>query len=79
MNTVSEYLYEYVCLCCSGATKGCVWRMGLVRRAWMEAGVCGHPGRSVAGPVEEECPLLSDTVTAPGMGKIHYSTQWISL
>lgn len=32
----------------------------------MEVGDCGHPGRSAAGPVEEECHLLSDTVTAPG-------------
>lgn len=32
----------------------------------MGAGACGHPGRSVAGPVGEESPLLSDTVTAPG-------------
>lgn len=59
-----------MCLCvilhCSGATRGCVWRMGLVQRAWMGAGACGHPGRSVAGPVGEESPLLSDTVTAPG-------------
>ncbi len=59
---------KYVCLCCSGATRGCVWRMGLVQRAWTGAGVCGHPGRSAAGPAEEECPLLSDTATAPGKG-----------
>lgn len=53
---------------CSGATRGCVWRMGLVQRAWTEAGGCGHPGRSAAGRVEVESPLLSDTVTAPGIG-----------
>lgn len=44
-----------------------MWRMGLVQRVWMGAGVCGLPGRSAAGRVEEECLLLSDTVTVPGM------------
>lgn len=43
-----------------------MWHTGLARRAWTEAGVCGLRGRSAAGRVEEECPLLSDTVTAPG-------------
>lgn len=57
----------YMCLWCSGATRGCVWCMGLVQRAWTGGGVCGLPGRSAAGPAEEGCPLLSDTVTAPGM------------
>ena len=32
----------------------------------MEAGVCGHPGGSAAGPAVVESPPLSDTVTAPG-------------
>lgn len=62
-------IWWYVCvfLCCSGATKGCVWRTGPVRRAWTGAGGCGLPGRSAAGPVEAGCPLPSGTVTAPGM------------
>lgn len=58
----------------SGATRGCVWHMGLVQRAWTEAGDCGRPGRSAAGHVEVESPLLSDTVTAPGTG-----LSWISV
>lgn len=40
--------------------------MALAQRAWMEAGVCGPPGGSAAGPVEVESPLLSVIVTAPG-------------
>lgn len=32
----------------------------------MEAGVCGPPGGSAAGPVEVESPPPSDTATAPG-------------
>lgn len=50
-----------------------MWRMELVLRAWTEVGVFGQPGRSAAGPVEEESPLPSDTVTAPGMGEMHHS------
>lgn len=59
------YTYMYLQLC-SGATRGCAWRMGLAHRVWMEAGVCGLPGRSAAGHVEVASPLLSDTATAPG-------------
>lgn len=43
-----------------------MWHMGLVPQALMEAGGCGHPGKSAAGRVEVESPLLSDTVIVPG-------------
>lgn len=51
----------------------------------MGAGVFGLPGRSAAGPVEEECPPQSDTVTAPGVFlkcialNVRDSTGWIRL
>ena len=55
-----------VCVCSSGATRGCVWPMEPVQRVWTGAGDCGLPGRSAVGLVEEVSPLPSDTVTVPG-------------
>lgn len=52
-----------------------MWHMGLVPWVWMEAGGCGHRGRSAAGRVEVESPPLSGTVIVPGTdlscGQLH--------